>query len=43
VHNVEIRNLYVSPDILRVIKIKVYAMGGACSTDGGDKKFIQNF
>jgi hypothetical protein len=35
-HDEELSNLYSSSSIIRVIKIKEYEMGRACSTHGGD-------
>jgi hypothetical protein len=40
-HNEEIRHLYPSPNIIRMIKIKD-EMGGACSTHKGYDKCKQN-
>jgi hypothetical protein len=33
-HNEELRNLYSSPSIIRIIKSKEDDMGGTCSTNG---------
>jgi len=35
-HNEELNILYSSPNIVRVIKLRVMEMGGACSTYGGE-------
>jgi hypothetical protein len=37
-HSEELPNLYPSPNLFRVIKIKEDEMGGACSTHGRDEK-----
>jgi hypothetical protein len=42
-HNKELHNLYGSPNIIRMIKIKEYEMGRTCNTNGRDEKFIQYF
>ena len=42
-HNEELNNLYSSPNILRVIKIKKNEMGGACSAYGGGERCVQGF
>jgi hypothetical protein len=39
-HNVELHNLYSSPNIIRMIKSRRVRMGRACSTSGGDKECI---
>jgi hypothetical protein len=39
-HNEELHNLYASPSIIRVIKLKKGKMGGAGSTHGRDEKCI---
>jgi hypothetical protein len=39
--NVELHNLYPSPNIIMAIKSKS-EMGRACSTNGKDEKCIQN-
>jgi hypothetical protein len=36
-HNEELHNLYSSPNIIRMIKVKENEMGRACSTNGGDE------
>jgi hypothetical protein len=41
-HNEELRKLYPSPNIIRVIKSRRIAWG-ACSTHGRDKKYIKYF
>ena len=41
-HNEEF-NLYSSPNIVRVKKIKKNKMGGACSAYGGEDRRIQGF
>jgi hypothetical protein len=42
--NEELHNLYFSPNIIRMIRSRrVNELGGACSTNGGDEKFAQNF
>jgi hypothetical protein len=41
-HNEEIRNLYASPSIIRVIESRD-EMCGARSTHGRDEKCIKNF
>jgi hypothetical protein len=38
--NEELRNLYASPNIVRVIKIKEVQIGGARNMHGRDDKFI---
>jgi hypothetical protein len=35
-HNEELNDLYSSPNILRVIKLRIMEMGGVCSTYGGE-------
>jgi hypothetical protein len=43
-HSEELRNLYASPNIVRMVnQIKEHEMGGACRTDGRDEKYIQYF
>jgi len=42
-HNEELNNLYSSPNIVRVIKIKKNEMGGACSAYGGGERCVQGF
>jgi hypothetical protein len=42
-HDEELDDLYSSPNIIRVIKIKKNEMGGACSTYGGKERCIQDF
>jgi hypothetical protein len=42
-HNVELRNLYASPNIIRAYQIMEDEMGGSCSTDGRDEKCSQYF
>jgi hypothetical protein len=40
-HNEDLHNLYTSPNIIRVIKMKEDEMSRACSMDGRDEKYIQ--
>jgi hypothetical protein len=40
--NEELHNLYSSPDIIRMIKSRRIEMGGACSTNGGDKECMKD-
>jgi hypothetical protein len=40
-HTEELHNLYPSPDIIRMFKSR--RMRWACSTRGGDEKYVQNF
>jgi hypothetical protein len=40
-HNEELRNLYASPNIVKVIKSMRKRWAGACSTHGRDDKCIQ--
>jgi hypothetical protein len=42
-HNEELQNLYGSPNIVSVDKIKENVMEGACSTDGRNEKCMKNF
>jgi hypothetical protein len=42
-HNEELHNLYVSPNITRAIKSRRMNMGGAYNTHRRDEKCIQNF
>jgi hypothetical protein len=42
-HNKELCNLYSSPNLVRVIKIKKNGLGGACSVDGGGERRVQGF
>jgi len=42
-HNEELNNLYSSPNIVRVVKIKKNEMGGACSAYGGGERCVQDF
>jgi hypothetical protein len=37
-HNEELRDLYSSPSIIRIIKSK--RMSGSCSTNGGEEESI---
>jgi hypothetical protein len=39
-HNEELHDLYSSPYIVRVIKIKNNEMGGACSADGRGERRV---
>jgi hypothetical protein len=39
-HNEELRNLYSSSNIIRVIKSKVDDIGWTYSTHGGDEKYV---
>jgi hypothetical protein len=39
-HNEELHNLYSSPIIIIIDKVKEYKMGMACSTHRGDDKCI---
>jgi hypothetical protein len=41
-HNEELHNLYSSPAIIRMTKLKENEMGGACSSHFGDDKCILN-
>jgi hypothetical protein len=42
-HNEELRNLYSLPDITKAIKAKEDAVGGTCSINGRNEKWISNF
>jgi hypothetical protein len=42
-HNVELNDLYSSPNIVRVTKIEKNEMGGVCSECGGEERHIQGF
>jgi hypothetical protein len=42
-HNDELHNLYSSPNIVRVIKIKEDEVGGTCGTHGGGVRCLQSF
>jgi hypothetical protein len=42
-HNEELHDLYASPNIIRVIKVKDDEIGRTCSTHGKDEIFIQYF
>jgi hypothetical protein len=37
-HNEELRNLYSSPSIIRIIKSRRRRWGGSCGTKGGEKR-----
>jgi hypothetical protein len=39
-HNEELRNLYSSPSIVRIIKSRRMMMGGSCSTNGGEEERV---
>jgi len=41
--NEKLNDLYCSPDIIRVIKIKDDGWGDACSTYGTEETFIEGF
>jgi hypothetical protein len=40
-HNEELHNLYLSPDIIR--QVKANGVGGACGTHGRGEKSVQGF
>jgi len=42
-HNEELNDLYSSPNIIQVVKIKKNVMGGSCSVYGGEETCIQGF
>jgi hypothetical protein len=42
-HNEELKDLYSSPNIVRVIKSRRIRWGGACSAYGGEKRLIYCF
>ena len=42
-HNEELNDLYSSPNIIQVIKLKKNEMGGACGTYEGEERHIQGF
>jgi hypothetical protein len=42
-HNEELNDLYSSPNIVRVLKLKKMRFGRACSTYGGDYRLMQGF
>jgi hypothetical protein len=35
-HNEELRDLYSSPNVIRIMKVEEDEMGGSCSTNGGE-------
>jgi hypothetical protein len=37
-HNEELRDLYSSPNIIRIIQVEEDEMGGPCSTNGGEEE-----
>jgi hypothetical protein len=39
-HNEELHNLYSSPGIIRMARVKKEEMGEACSTNGGEEESI---
>jgi hypothetical protein len=39
-HNEELRDLYSSPSIVRIIRVEEDEMGGSCSTDGGEEERV---
>jgi hypothetical protein len=42
-HNEELHNLYLSPDIIRQVKSRRMRWAGACSTHGRREKSVQGF
>ena len=42
-HNVKLNDLYCSPNIVRIIKLRTVRWAGACSTYGREKRRIQGF
>jgi hypothetical protein len=40
VHNEELRDLYSSPSIIRIIKSRRMRWGGSCSTNGGEEERV---
>jgi hypothetical protein len=43
IHNGELHDLYCSPNIVRVMKLRRKEMGGACSAYGGEERRLQGF
>ena len=43
VHNEELNDLYSSPNIIQVVKIKKNVMGGSCRANGEEQRPIQGF
>jgi hypothetical protein len=39
-HNEELRDLYSSPSIIRMIKSRTIEMGRPCSTNGGEGELV---
>jgi hypothetical protein len=39
-HNEELRGLYSSPSIIRMIKSKRMRLGGSCSMNGGEEERV---
>jgi hypothetical protein len=39
-HNEELRDLYSSPSIIRIIKSRKDEMDGSCSTNGGEEERV---
>jgi hypothetical protein len=40
VHNKELRNLYSSPSIIRIIKVEEDEVVGTCGTNGGEEEHV---
>jgi hypothetical protein len=39
-HNEELHDLYSTPSIIRIIKLRGDEMNGACSTNGGEDEHV---